>query len=64
LKGHYDLCMSHAENHIVPCHFGCLLHTIQGRETDEVGEIEQGSVDRLWQMGVARGFQNIDVDYD
>jgi hypothetical protein len=56
--------MSHAENHIVPCHFGCLLHTIQGRETDEVGEIEQGSVDRLWQMGVARGFQNIDVDYD
>jgi sterol desaturase/sphingolipid hydroxylase (fatty acid hydroxylase superfamily) len=64
LKGHYDLCMSHAENHIVPCHFGCLLHTIEGRETDEVGEIDQGSVERLWKMGVARGFQNIHIDYD
>lgn len=64
LKGHYDLCMSHAENHIVPCHFGCLLHTITGRETDEVGEIDQSNVEKLWQMAGARGFQNIHIDYD
>lgn len=63
LKGHYDLCMSHDENHIVPCHFGCLLHTIEGRETNEVGDIDQSDVERLWRMTLARGFQNIDIDY-
>jgi hypothetical protein len=64
LKGHYDLCMSHDENHIVPCHFGCLLNTIEGRETHEVGEIDQQQVQRLWKMTVARGFSNISIDYD
>ena len=64
LKGHYDLCMSHDENHIVPCHFGCLLHTVSGRETHEVGDIDQNGVERLWQMGRARGFQNIVINYD
>jgi hypothetical protein len=63
LKGHYDLCMSHDENHIVPCHFGCLLHTIDGRESNEVGEIDQNDVDRLWKMTLARGFGNIEIDH-
>jgi sterol desaturase/sphingolipid hydroxylase (fatty acid hydroxylase superfamily) len=63
LKGHYDLCMSHDENHIVPCHFGCLLHTVEGRETNEVGDIDQSDVERLWKMALARGFRNIDIDY-
>ena len=64
LKGHYDLCMSHDENHIVPCHFGCLLNTVEGRETDEVGEIDQENVERLWKMTIARGFENISINYD
>jgi sterol desaturase/sphingolipid hydroxylase (fatty acid hydroxylase superfamily) len=64
LKGHYDLCMSHPENHIVPCHFGCLLNTISGRETDEVGEIDLKDVDRLWKMTRARGFDNLSLNYD
>lgn len=63
LKGHYDLCMSHKENHIVPCHFGCILNVIEGRETDEVGDIDQSQVERLWKMTLARGFQNMDIDY-
>ena len=63
LRGHYDLCMSHDENHIVPCHFGCLLNTIQGRETNEVGEIDQDDIEKLWQMTLARGFDNISIDY-
>ena len=63
LKGHYDLCMSHDENHIVPCHFGCLLNTINQRETHEVGDIDQDDVDKLWQMTLARGFRNIDISY-
>lgn len=63
LKGPYDVCMSHAENHIVPCHFGCLLNTVSGRETDEVGEIDQSNVERLWQMTLARGFKNTEINY-
>jgi sterol desaturase/sphingolipid hydroxylase (fatty acid hydroxylase superfamily) len=61
LQGHYDLCMSHDENHIVPCHFGCLLHTISGREMNEVGDIDLDAVEPLWQMTLARGFANIEI---
>ena len=64
LKGHYDLCMSHDENHIVPCHFGCLLNTIDHRETNEVGDIDLDTVDKMWEMTLARGFRNIDIDYN
>jgi len=64
LKGHYDVCMSHDENHIVPCHFGCLLNTINQRETDEVGDIALDNVEKLWQMTLARGFRNTDISYD
>jgi Fatty acid hydroxylase superfamily len=63
LKGHYDLCMSHDENHIVPCHFGCLLNTLKQRETNEVGDIELDQVAEMWEMTLARGFRNIDIDY-
>lgn len=64
LKGHYDFCMSHDENHIVPCHFGCLLNTINQRETNEVGDIDLDSVEKMWQMTIARGFSNIDIPYE
>lgn len=63
LKGPYDLCMSHDENHIVPCHFGCLLNAINQRETNEVGDIDIDSVGKTWQMALARGFSNIDIDF-
>jgi sterol desaturase/sphingolipid hydroxylase (fatty acid hydroxylase superfamily) len=63
LRGHYDYCMSHDENHIVPCHFGCLINTVEGRETDEVGDIDQKNVERMWKLSLARGFDNIAIDY-
>jgi sterol desaturase/sphingolipid hydroxylase (fatty acid hydroxylase superfamily) len=63
LKGTYDTCMGHDENHIVPCHFGCLLNTIQGRESNEVGAIDQQDVERLWKLATARGFRNISFAY-
>ena len=63
LKGHYDLCMSHDENHIVPCHFGCILNSVCHRETNEVGDIDLQTVDQMWKMTTARGFQNIEIDY-
>ena len=63
LKGHYDLCMSHDDNHIVPCHFGCLLNTINHRETNEIGDIDLSIVEDMWKMTLSRGFRNIDIHY-
>ena len=63
LKGYYDICMSHDENHIVPCHFGCLMNMIMQRESHEVGDIDQDAVHKMWQMAVARGFNNVEIDY-
>lgn len=63
LKGHYDVCMSHPEHHIVPCHFGCILNTVLQEEQNEVGEIDPNRVDKMWKMTRARGFENISIDY-
>jgi sterol desaturase/sphingolipid hydroxylase (fatty acid hydroxylase superfamily) len=63
LKGHYDVCMSHDENHIYPCHFGCLLNTVEQRETNEVGEIDLNEMEPQWQKALARGFHNRDIKY-
>lgn len=62
LKGYYDMCMSHPQYHIVPCHFGCLLNTTLQRETNEVGEICQGEVEKMWKMALARGFSNAQIE--
>lgn len=63
LKGTYDTCMGHDENQIVPCHFGCILNTITGRESNEVGAVDQKDALRLWKLATARGFQNVTFDY-
>lgn len=63
LKGTYDTCMGHDENHIVPCHFGCILNTVVGRETNEVGDIDQKEVERLWKLTTARGFRNVSFEF-
>eukprot|EP00522_Entomoneis_paludosa_P004575 CAMPEP_0172464882 /NCGR_PEP_ID=MMETSP1065-20121228/51825_1 /TAXON_ID=265537 /ORGANISM="Amphiprora paludosa, Strain CCMP125" /LENGTH=650 /DNA_ID=CAMNT_0013221241 /DNA_START=66 /DNA_END=2018 /DNA_ORIENTATION=- len=62
LKGYYDICMSHPQNHIVPCHFGCLLNTTLQRETNEVGDICQKEVDKMWRLALARGFSNAELE--
>mmetsp|Transcript_6173 Transcript_6173/g.8004 ORF Transcript_6173/g.8004 Transcript_6173/m.8004 type:complete len:650 (-) Transcript_6173:309-2258(-) len=62
LKGYWDICMAHPQYHIVPCHFGCLLHTVCERETNEVGDICQKEVDKLWRMALARGFSNAQIE--
>jgi sterol desaturase/sphingolipid hydroxylase (fatty acid hydroxylase superfamily) len=64
LKGHYDIFMGHDENHIVPCHFGCLMNMINERETHEVGCIDVDAVEKLWKMALARGFRNVDIAYE
>lgn len=64
LKGHYDLCMSTDENHIVPCHFGCILQTTIGFEGNEIGDIVLERVDELWKMTTSLGFENVPIDYN
>jgi hypothetical protein len=64
LKGHYDICMGHDENQIVPCHFGCILNTVSGRESHEVGDVDPKDVERLWAMTLARGFDNVSINYE
>jgi sterol desaturase/sphingolipid hydroxylase (fatty acid hydroxylase superfamily) len=64
LKGNYDVCMSHDQHHIVPCHFGCLLRTVSNCETDEVGPVDHNEVEKLWKMALSRGFRNVDIQYE
>jgi hypothetical protein len=61
LKGSYDVCMSHDENHMYPCHFGCLINMTEQRETNEVGDIALEDMDPLWAKALARGFHNKDI---
>ena len=63
LKGTYDTCMGHDENHIVPCHFGCLLNTVEGKESNEVAQIDQKEALRVWKLSTAPGSQNISFHY-
>jgi hypothetical protein len=39
LKGYYDICFGIPQGHIYPCHMGCLINLIDGRTTDETGEV-------------------------
>ena len=58
LKGHFDVCMSHDENHIYPCHLGCLLNMVDQRETDETGDINLDDVEVLWKKALHFGLRN------
>lgn len=58
LRGHFDVCFGIEQNHIYPCHAGCLLNMQMKRESDEVGEIDLGQVDSLWQRAVSNGLEN------
>lgn len=64
LRGHFDICMSHDENHIYPCHAGCIINASEGKEYDEVGEINLTEMDNIWKKALNYGFQNRIIDYD
>jgi|EP00566_Odontella_aurita_P008537 sterol desaturase/sphingolipid hydroxylase (fatty acid hydroxylase superfamily) len=63
LKGHYDVCMSHDQNHIYPCHFGCIMNMMEKRETNETGDIDQDDMERLWKKARSFGFGNKEISY-
>lgn len=64
LKGPFDICMNHDENHIYPCHAGCIINAVIGREKDEVGEIDLTDMEEQWKRALQFGFQNTIISYD
>lgn len=58
LKGHFDVCMGHDQNHIYPCHAGCILNMMEGRETHETGDINWKDAERLWNKALSYGLRN------
>jgi Sterol desaturase len=63
LRGHFDICMSHDQDHIYPCHAGCIMNAHEGRETDEVGDIDLDEMEAMWKRALNYGFQNRIIDY-
>lgn len=63
LRGHFDICMSHDQNHIYPCHAGCIINANEDRETDETGDIDIVEMERMWKKALNYGFQNRILDY-
>ena len=63
LRGHFDICMSHDQNHIYPCHAGCIINASEGREEDETGDIDVVEMEAMWKKGLNYGFQNRIIDY-
>ncbi len=63
LRGHFDICMSHDQNHIYPCHAGCIINASEGREDNETGDIDIVEMEMMWKKGLNYGFQNRIIDY-
>eukprot|EP00560_Eucampia_antarctica_P000425 CAMPEP_0197832952 /NCGR_PEP_ID=MMETSP1437-20131217/17074_1 /TAXON_ID=49252 ORGANISM="Eucampia antarctica, Strain CCMP1452" /NCGR_SAMPLE_ID=MMETSP1437 /ASSEMBLY_ACC=CAM_ASM_001096 /LENGTH=482 /DNA_ID=CAMNT_0043436637 /DNA_START=562 /DNA_END=2010 /DNA_ORIENTATION=+ len=64
LKGHFDVCMSHDENHIYPCHAGCIINMVEKRECNETGEVDMEEMTRIWEKAVGYGFRNKSICYE
>lgn len=58
LKGHFDIGFGLEQHQIYPCHAGCIINTVYGRETDEVGEICVKDMMTMWQRGLELGLKN------
>jgi hypothetical protein len=63
LKGPFDVCMSHDENHIYPCHAGCIVNLTDHRDTHEVGEIILEEMDTAWKKALSYGLANRAINY-
>lgn len=60
LRGYYDICMGTAQNHIYPCHAGCIVNMVERVEKDECGEIDVEAVVPLWAIAHKYGLVNKD----
>jgi hypothetical protein len=62
LKGYYDMCFGIPQNHIYPCHMGCLINLMDKKESDEIGDVQLSDMDYMWKRATALGLQNKAVD--
>jgi hypothetical protein len=53
--------MGTAQNHIYPCHAGCIINMVDKLERDETGEINVEDVVPLWNKALAHGLVNKDL---
>lgn len=58
LKGHFDIGFGLEQHEIYPCHAGCILNTLYGRETNEVGEVCVNDMMTMWKRGMEQGLRN------
>lgn len=58
LKGHFDIGFGLEQHQIYPCHAGCIINTVYGRDTDEVGEICVKDMMTMWKRGTECGLRN------
>jgi sterol desaturase/sphingolipid hydroxylase (fatty acid hydroxylase superfamily) len=63
LRGHFDICMSHDQDHIYPCHAGCIMNAHEERESDETGDIDLLEMEKMWKKALNYGFQNRIINY-
>ena len=64
LKGHFDICFGIEENHIYPCHAGCILNMLDKRESDETGEIDLADMGHIWSRAKKHGLENKEISFD
>ena len=62
LKGYFDICMGTDQNHIYPCHAGCIIRTAEKMEENEVGEIDLKAIDSMWSKAIQYGFTNNEIE--
>jgi hypothetical protein len=64
LRGYYDICMGFEQDHIYPCHAGCILNMLNGRELDETGDINVEDIAPMWDKAQACGLANKVIKFD
>ena len=64
LRGYYDICMGFDQDHIYPCHAGCILNMLNGREFDETGDINIDDIQPLWEKARACGLANKVIKFE
>ena len=64
LRGHYDICFGIEEQHIYPCHAGCIINVLNKRKEDETGDIVLSDVAPLWKTATDYGLINKKLTFD
>jgi sterol desaturase/sphingolipid hydroxylase (fatty acid hydroxylase superfamily) len=63
LRGYYDICMGFEQDHIYPCHAGCILNMLNNREFDETGDINVEDIEPMWALAQSCGLANKDLKF-